>query len=278
MAEVRCRFALDQLAAAMDAPLPCSTFSITSCTPRLLPPAGATPHVPYPAVLQAGPGAEEWAAAVAAAERLGEGGSELLGELHRLPCFLVMEYVAGAPLFASPAAFEVRGWGVRGRRGVTQGGWGRWGGLDAAGRIMVTTHPGVNQVAARHHVGRWCFGWVGWGEKHQQQDPVGVLCFSLPKRLYVSEHCRFQWLGLTSAAVVQRMCSHLPPRPPRAARWRAPVRSWGGCCCWTCCWAMQTGCPSLTWAGGGTRATFCMRAQVRGLGEGRGGCSEARDG
>ncbi|KAI8470555.1 MAG: hypothetical protein J3K34DRAFT_509307 [Monoraphidium minutum] len=49
-------------------------------------------------VRQAGDGAGEWAAAHDAANALGVGGDELAGELGRMPCFLLMEYVAGRPL------------------------------------------------------------------------------------------------------------------------------------------------------------------------------------
>jgi len=83
-------------------------------------------------VRQIGEGAGEWAAARDAADQLGEAGDELSGELGRLPCFLLMEYVAGAPLLgACAAALQVRVCGGEPR--VVQlvgvgwvGGWGGW--------------------------------------------------------------------------------------------------------------------------------------------------------
>jgi hypothetical protein len=66
----------------------------------------AAPHCRL--VRQSGPGAAEWAAACAAAGALGEGRDELLGELERVPCFLVMEFVPGRPLLeAAPAQLQV---------------------------------------------------------------------------------------------------------------------------------------------------------------------------
>jgi hypothetical protein len=74
-------------------------------------------------VRQAGPGGGgsggggEWAAARAAAVALGEGGAGLLAELERAPCFLLMEFVPGAPLLdAAPGQLQARsGWLFNGR-------------------------------------------------------------------------------------------------------------------------------------------------------------------
>jgi hypothetical protein len=56
---------------------------------------------------QAGASADEWQAAVSAGLPLGDAGEELVAELNRLPCFLVMEYVHGQPLYKSTDAFKV---------------------------------------------------------------------------------------------------------------------------------------------------------------------------
>ena len=57
---------------------------------------------------QAGSSADEWQAAVSAGVALGDAGEELVAELNRLPCFLVMEYVHGQPLYKSSDAFKVK--------------------------------------------------------------------------------------------------------------------------------------------------------------------------
>lgn len=70
-------------------------------------------------VRQTGDGAGEWTAACDAADALGEAGDELSGELGRMPCFLLMEYVAGRPLLECGDAFEVR-WEGEGRLARTR--------------------------------------------------------------------------------------------------------------------------------------------------------------
>lgn len=50
------------------------------------------------AILQAGSSSEEWQAAKSAATTILDEGAELVAELERQPCFLLMEFVPGKPL------------------------------------------------------------------------------------------------------------------------------------------------------------------------------------